>query len=104
MDNRRSFDRPREADTSPDPRRAAGALWALGKRLEAAFDVELTGQGLIVRDRNRRGGVVTITCRRRSDDDGRLWFFASCGEPITEVDRIPDAVIAINGFLAGRRP
>jgi hypothetical protein len=104
MDNRPSFDRPREADTPPGARHGTGALWVLGRHLETAFDVELTSDGLVVRDRNRRGNVITIICRRRPDDGDRLWFFASCGEPIAEVDRIPDTVIAINGYLAGRRP
>jgi hypothetical protein len=98
-----SFDRPHEADNTPDDHHATDSrrhLVALAARLKSQFDVGLTDQGLVVRDRNRPGGGVTITCRRRPADGDRWWYFASCGDPITEVDRIPDTVVAIHGYLA----
>lgn len=104
---RRPYDQPREAAGAPDAPRSGelqSHLAALGECLRGEFDVELTGDGLVVLNRNRAGSVVTIICRRRSDDGERRWFFASCGEPIAEVDRIPDTVVAIHGYLTGSRP
>ena len=106
MDTGHSFDRPREADSIPDGHLSAesrGQLMALAERLKSQFDVELTDTGLVVCNRYQPGVVVTITCRRRPDDGDRWWFFASCGEPIAEVDRIPDTVVAINGYLSRGR-
>jgi hypothetical protein len=106
MDIGHSFDRPREADSIPDGYRSdesRSRLMALAERLKGQFDVELTDTGLVVRNPYRPGVVVTITCQRRPDDGDRWWYFASCGEPIAEVDRIPDTVVAINGYLAGSR-
>jgi hypothetical protein len=105
MDTGRPFDRPREADADPDAHRPAEPrtyLAALGERLKGQFDVEPAGDGLVVRRHDRPGGV-TVVCRRRPEDGGRWWFVASCGEPIAEVDRIADTVVAINGYLAGGR-
>jgi hypothetical protein len=107
MDDRRLTGLPDEAGAAPGEHRPAESrtrLAALSERLKSQFDVELTGGGLVVCDPDRPGMVIAITCRRRPEDGGRLWFFASCGEPIAEVDRIPDTVVAINGYLAGRRP
>ncbi|MGH3390179.1 MAG: hypothetical protein ACRDOO_15025, partial [Actinomadura sp.] len=96
-----------EADQTPDAHRAAEPrtyLAALGERLKGQFDVDLTDDGLIVRHRDRPGGVITVICRRRSDDGDRWWFIASCGESIAEVDRIADTVVAIHGYLTGEQP
>jgi hypothetical protein len=103
MDDRRSFDRPREAGATPDDHRSAESrthLVALSERLKAQFEVELTGEGLVVHHQALPGVVVTVVCRRRFDDGGRWWYFASCGEPITEAGWIPDAVVAIGGYLS----
>ena len=97
---RRPHDQPREAMAAPMRR---SHLAALAERLKGQFDIEPTDEGLVVCDRNRLGGTVTITCRNRPDDGGRSWFFASCSGPIAEVDRIPDTVVAIQGFLSGSR-
>jgi hypothetical protein len=80
-------------------------LVALGEPLKSRFDVELTGDELvIVCDRSRPGNSVTITCACRSDDGGRLWFFGAGGDPIAEADHIADTIVTITGYLAGRRP
>ena len=106
MDNGHSFDRPHEADPTPDAHRPAEPrtyLAALGERLKGQFDVEPTDEGLVVRHHDRPDGVITVTCRRRPDDGARWWFIAACGEPIAEVDRIADTVVAIHGYLSGDR-
>ncbi|OLT13240.1 hypothetical protein BJF79_20995 [Actinomadura sp. CNU-125] len=49
--------------------------------------------------------TVTVTCRERNDDGGRMWFFGPGHEPIAEVDQIMNAVAWILGRLvAGREP
>jgi hypothetical protein len=107
MDIGHSFDRPHEIDNTPDAHRPAEPrtyLAALAERLKSQYDVELTDDGLIVRHCDKPDGVITVTCRRRLDDGGRWWFIASCGEPIAEIDRIADTVVAIHGYLTGERP
>ena len=38
---------------------------------------------------------VTVTCRSRPDDGGRLWFFDGSGRPIIEADNIADAALMV---------
>jgi hypothetical protein len=42
----------------------------------------------------------TITCRPRTGDGDRMWFWTSWGEPIAEADRIIEAKMVIRGYLA----
>ncbi|WP_344592376.1 hypothetical protein [Actinomadura vinacea] len=84
-------------------------LAALGAYLGAhGLAVELTARGLKVTNTQVSGccdevsyAADTITCRKRSDDGDRLWFWTSSGKPITEADRIVDAALMIRGILAG---
>ncbi|GLZ15867.1 hypothetical protein Acsp04_61020 [Actinomadura sp. NBRC 104425] len=50
------------------------------------------------------GVSLTITCRPRPEDDGRLWVFTEADEPISEADgvHLDDAVLHVLGHLARR--
>jgi hypothetical protein len=87
-----------------------GRLAALGAHLGArGFTVDLTAKGLRVTNPHAARCCAevahpadTITCRARREDDGRMWFWTSWGEPIAEADRITDASVVILGNLAER--
>ena len=82
-------------------------LACLGAYLAShGFAVDLTRRGLKVINSALPGccdqvrhPCDTITCRRRLDDGGRMWFFTSWREPIAEVHQIPDATIVIRRLL-----
>src|SRR5262245_46996284 len=84
-------------------------LAALGAYLGAhGLAVELTARGLKVTNKQVSGccdevsyASDTITCRKRTDDGGRLWFWNSSGKPIAEADRIVDAALIIRSDLSG---
>lgn len=63
------------------------------------LDVECVRGTLRVRRVGNPGWGDTITCRRRSEDDGRLWFFTSWGEAIAQHDHVIDAAVRIHGYL-----
>ncbi|MBG6092462.1 hypothetical protein [Actinomadura viridis] len=44
----------------------------------------------------------TITCRRRPEDFGMVWFWTARNEPIAPADRIADAIGAIMERLGHR--
>jgi hypothetical protein len=48
------------------------------------------------------GVSLTITCRPRAEDGGRLWLFTEEGEPIGEADgeHLDDAALHVLGRLA----
>ncbi|MFC7731236.1 hypothetical protein [Actinomadura keratinilytica] len=50
------------------------------------------------------GVSLTITCRPRPEDGGRLWFFTDDGAPVSEADGVheADAILHILGCLARR--
>ncbi|GLZ16119.1 hypothetical protein Acsp04_63540 [Actinomadura sp. NBRC 104425] len=74
----------------------------------AALGRKLAVQGLTVttmlRVADAAGVWLTITCRPRPEDGGRLWFFTGAGEPISETGggHERDAVLYILGRLARR--
>lgn len=41
-----------------------------------------------------------ITCRQRSEDDGRLWFFDYHGEPLDEASHVTDAAMRIGSRVS----
>ncbi|MFI0354578.1 hypothetical protein [Actinomadura sp. 9N407] len=43
----------------------------------------------------------TIGCRAR-DEDQRVWFWTSWGEPIAPADRISDAALAVMAYMGER--
>jgi hypothetical protein len=68
---------------------------------------ELTDKGLKVVNPQIAGccsahAADTITCRPRTDDGGRMWFWTSWGAPIAEAHQIPDAALIIRTNLARR--
>jgi len=78
-------------------------LTALGRKLAVrGLTVTDTTDRLHVEDAT--GISVTITCRPREEDGGRLWFFTGDGEPISETGggHERDAVLYILGHLARR--
>ncbi|MFD0902225.1 hypothetical protein [Actinomadura sediminis] len=85
-------------------------LATLGAHLGARrFEVELTACGLRVCNPDAPGcgpeaspATVTITCRERSDDGGRMWFFGPGHEPVAEADQIMNAVTWVLGRLVRR--
>ncbi|MEV4674625.1 hypothetical protein AB0K34_23525 [Actinomadura sp. NPDC049382] len=109
-----SFDQPRETDAESASFSglsvAEARLAALGAHLRAhRLVVELTSTGLKVRNLDAPGccdenPVLSdkITCRPFDRDGGHLWFFDSSGHPITEAERIVDAVVWVKGRLADR--
>ncbi|WP_131738577.1 hypothetical protein [Actinomadura roseirufa] len=82
---------------------AYGRLGALMARLQIyELKTVLQRRSLIVLNPNLPGccegapqPADTITCKRREDDGGRLWFFTSWGEPIAEADRVVDAALSV---------
>jgi hypothetical protein len=81
------------------------AAYLAGQGLKA----ELTERGLKVVNPRIAGccsphAADTITCRPRTEDGGRPWFWTSWGEPIAEADHIVDAALIIRGNLARREP
>ncbi|GAA2446621.1 hypothetical protein GCM10010191_74630 [Actinomadura vinacea] len=87
-------------------------LAALGAYMGAhGLAVDLTARGLKVTNLQVSGccdevshAADMITCRKRSDDGGRQWFFSSSGKPITEVERVANAALIIRGNLSGHSP
>lgn len=80
---------------------AEARLAALAAYLTAhGLDVDPGGRGLLVREQGTGVVVGLVTCRRRTDDAGALWFFTGAGEPIAPAGRIADAVVAVKGRLA----
>lgn len=83
-------------------------LAALGVRLSArGLKIELTDRGLTVVNPNVRGCCAmtahpsdTITCRRRTEDGGKRWFFTSWQDPIAPADELDDAAMYIVGYLS----
>ncbi|MQY08053.1 hypothetical protein [Actinomadura macrotermitis] len=106
-----SIDRPRETDAVPDEipllPEPQQRLAALAAHLNAhRFMVELTKKDLIVRNPDADGCCPdnpvlsdTITCRPFERDGGHLWFSTASNDPITEAERITDAVLRIKGNL-----
>ncbi|MFI0485654.1 hypothetical protein [Actinomadura sp. 9N215] len=86
-------------------------LAALGAHLSArrlGLEVELTASGLRVVNPDVPGccsevGRLSdvVTCRPRSEDGERDWFFTSWNEPVAEAGRITDAALFIVGYLHG---
>ncbi|GLZ16150.1 hypothetical protein Acsp04_63850 [Actinomadura sp. NBRC 104425] len=76
-------------------------LAALGRKL-ALHGLTVAAHTLRVAD--AAGVWLTITCRPREEDGGRLWFFTGDGEPISETGggHERDAVLYILGRLARR--
>ncbi|MFC5747373.1 hypothetical protein ACFPZN_17225 [Actinomadura rugatobispora] len=78
-------------------------LAALGAHLVArGLTIGLTEKGLRVTNPHAGGccddaahPADTITCHARREDDGRMWFWTSWGEPITDASKV------ILGNLAG---
>jgi hypothetical protein len=74
----------------------------------AALAQQLAMRGLAVAHmlhvEDATGVSVTVTCRSRPEDGGRLWFFTEDGEPISETGGVhePDAVLHVLGRLARR--
>lgn len=93
--------------TTPERR-----LAALAVRLAACgLKADLRRDGVHVKNPHADGCCEaqpirgdTITCRSRADDGGRLWFFTSWAEPITEANDVIGAVMTIQGYLARREP
>ncbi|REE97142.1 hypothetical protein [Thermomonospora umbrina] len=84
-----------------DRRVPEARLAALAAHLKAhRLDVELNGRGLLVRDPGTSAESGLITCRRRTDDGGDLWFFTADGEPLAPADRVTDAVVGVKARLA----
>ncbi|MFC5749530.1 hypothetical protein [Actinomadura rugatobispora] len=91
-----------DVTTNPDPLAPLAGFLA-GQGLKT----ELTDKGLKVVNPKIAGccsahAADTITCRPRTDDGGRLWFFTSWGEPIAEPHHIADAALFIRANLARR--
>ncbi|MFE9102977.1 hypothetical protein [Actinomadura geliboluensis] len=86
---------------------AQARLGALMQRLDVyRLDVQIKPQGLRVTNPFTDGCCEdnpepsdTITCGPRPDDGGRLWFFHSWGEPISEADKVIDASVVIASKL-----
>lgn len=94
--------------TTTQPNAAAMArIGALMYRLGTyQLDVEVTPSGLRVRNPHVRGccddnghPTDTVTCKPRTDDAGRLWFFTSWGEPIAEATDLVGASVTIAATL-----
>ncbi|MFC7734109.1 hypothetical protein [Actinomadura keratinilytica] len=74
----------------------------------AALGRQLAVRGLTVTRmlhvEDATGVSLSITCREREEDGGRLWFFTEAGEPIGEADgeHEADAILHILGRLAQR--
>jgi hypothetical protein len=105
METPNSLNQPAEAPPTLDLRngyhaptaRLAALAMHLGTR---GLDIDATPEGgLIARDPGRPDTAHTITCRPRSDDADRLWFFMGSDTPIAEADRIFDAAVTIRGLL-----
>lgn len=102
---------PTEATTEVEPTSptAATRLNALAAHLGAIPGLEsrITGRGLLVRNPGRPGCCEEtpfgrsdrITCERRSEDGGALWYFTSWGEPISPADDVVGASVRIRGYL-----
>ncbi|RSN46672.1 hypothetical protein [Actinomadura sp. WAC 06369] len=73
--------------TTPHHHLAAFAARLSARRLA----VELTASGLRVSNPDVPA-TVTVTCRPRTDDGGRTWFFGPGHEPVAETDQIMNAV------------
>lgn len=43
---------------------------------------------------------LAVRCLPNPVDGGRLWFFAGCGDALAPVDRLADALLAIEKRLA----
>jgi hypothetical protein len=91
--------------------RAQGRLGALKIRLETynGLDVQLLAHGVRVTNPFKDGCCGDapepsdlVTCKARSEDGGRLWFFHSWGEPIAEADKVVDASVAIASRLGAK--
>ncbi|MBO2458793.1 hypothetical protein [Actinomadura violacea] len=82
-------------------------LQMLGMHLKAhGFAVEHVNGGLVVRNTEAAGCCDgqrvrgdTITCRPYAADGGRYWFFTSWRRPLTEAERVTDAVVMVKGYL-----
>ncbi|GLZ16446.1 hypothetical protein Acsp04_66810 [Actinomadura sp. NBRC 104425] len=74
----------------------------------AALGRQLAMRGLAVEHKLRvadaTGVSLTITCRPRPEDGGRLWVFTEAGEPIGGADgaHLDDAALHILGHLTRR--
>lgn len=82
------------------------ALAVLGAFLTGCgLAAEPVGNGLRVENPQVQGCCAlradTITCRPR-DEDGRVWFWSSWGEPIARTDRVTLAALAILEYLDAR--
>ncbi|MFF5262689.1 hypothetical protein ACFY4C_27475 [Actinomadura viridis] len=92
--------------TTPQPDHLA----TLGTQLSIrGYEVKPTEHGLRVTNpkmavccQGTPQATVTITCRPRPEDGGRLWFYTETGEPVAEADRITDAGVNIRGRIAER--
>jgi hypothetical protein len=86
--------------TEVDPLAVLGAFLAA-----CGFTTERTASGLRVVNPQVRGccSLVadTISCRER-EQDRRVWFWTSWGEPIAPNDRISDAALAVMAYLGER--
>ncbi|MEU9022327.1 hypothetical protein [Actinomadura sp. NPDC048394] len=81
-------------------------LHALAVRLDTykTLEVECVTGAVRVRRRDVPGccGLARgdrITCRKRREDNDRLWFYTSWREPIAPHSAITDAAMRINGYL-----
>src|SRR5690606_5190708 len=96
---------PKLPRTDPN-RHAYSRLASLRETLSGqGFETRLEIASLIVIDKPDGGPCLadTITCREREDDEGRLWFYTSWGDPVAEVDRVTDAAVIIAGNLQPKR-
>ncbi|MEV5826731.1 hypothetical protein AB0L25_14230 [Spirillospora sp. NPDC052242] len=89
--------------TTPQQCLAALAAHLSARRLQ----VESTARGLRIENPDVPGcgpeaspATVTVTCRPRSDDGDRMWFFGPGHEPVAEADQIMNAVTWALGRLA----
>ncbi|MGK5558147.1 hypothetical protein ACSNOI_41745 [Actinomadura kijaniata] len=84
------------------------SLAALAVRVDAyGLRAELTAEGLRVANPNVPGCCEDvrhpsdlITCRPRSQDGDRLWFWTSWGEPLAPVHRLDDALVRVRSYLS----
>lgn len=88
-----------------DDRTAGTArLRALAEGLEPqGYETELVNGQLLVAEPGPPEVTVTVLCRPRASDAGRLWFLHHDHEPIVEADQMMNAVTAIKGRLAEAR-
>jgi hypothetical protein len=103
----RGLDPTQEVGPVEDRTTETDPLAVLGAFLTACgYGTERSVRGLKVVNPQVMGCCAlvadTITCRERSEDSGRVWFWTSWGEAIAPADRITEAALAVMAYLRER--